>query len=449
MTDPLHIPFHSALFTDLYELTMARAYLHEKMGATAVFQLFFRDLPEKRNYVVAYGVEDAVRAVETFRFTEDDLEYLSSLDEFDRPFLDALRELRFTGTVRAVRDGSVVFPYEPLIEVSAPIVEAQVLETALLNRVHVGCVLASKAARVASAAGDRPVVDFGSRRAHGVDAALVAARAGYVAGLTGTSSLLAGRLYGIPVFGTMAHSYVQAHGSEPDAMRRFSELFPGTTLLVDTYDTPRGTREVVRLARVMGRDFTVRAIRIDSGDLAALAKEARTILDEGGLEGVTIFVSGGLDEYAIRDLIDRDAPVDGFGVGTKMVVSEDAPDLDLAYKLVEYDGRPRTKTSPGKPIFPGRKQVWRRERNGVFVGDRIVLEGVVEDGEPLLRPVMRDGRRVDGACEGIEAARAHCRNELARLPSELKSLETAASPYPVEISETIRETRSELEDRLA
>jgi nicotinate phosphoribosyltransferase len=440
-------PSTEALFTDLYELTMARAYLEEGLDGTAVFQLFFRGLPDQRNYVVAYGVEDAVDAATGLRFTDEDLDYLRTLGLFPGSFLDALAELSFTGSIRAVRDGSIVFPNEPIIEIEAPIVEAQILETAVLNAVHAGSVLASKAARVVTAAAGRTVVDFGSRRAHGHDAALTAARAGYVAGLAGTSNVLAGKRFGIPVFGTMAHSYVQAHEDEAEALRAFARIFPGTTLLVDTYDTAHGVREVVRLARDMGNAFTVRAIRIDSGDLAKLAREARTILDEAGLEDVRIFVSGGLDEFAVRRLLDGGAPVDGFGVGTKMVVSEDAPDLDLAYKLVAYGGRPRIKTSPGKPIYPGRKQIYRSIENGTMTGDRIVGFGEDAPGVPLLREVARDGERI--VCdEGPEAARAHCRTQRDLLPPELLVLETAEVPYEVTISESIRSVRSDLADGL-
>ncbi|MBD3367760.1 MAG: nicotinate phosphoribosyltransferase [Candidatus Eisenbacteria bacterium] len=427
---------------------MARAYLEEGLTGSAVFQLFYRDLPGNRNYIVAYGVEDALDAVEHLAFSDDDLDYLATLPAFPQSFLDVLADLRFTGSVRAVRDGTIIFPNEPIIEIEAPIVEAQILETIVLNRSHVGSVLASKAARVVSAAAGRNVVDFGSRRAHGTDAALMAARAGYVAGVAGTSNVLAGRLHGIPVVGTMAHSYVQAHDKETEALRRFAEIYPGTTLLVDTYDTLHGVREVVRLARRMGSDFTVGAVRIDSGDLIALSKETRRILDEGGLRDVSILVSGGLDEYAIRTILDAGAPVDGFGVGTKMVVSKDAPDLDLAYKLVLYQDAPRIKTSPGKPIYPGRKQVLRRIENGRMVGDRIVPAGSDTDGESLLSTVMRDGRRVGDASAGIEAARLHCREQLSLLPPELLALETAMLPYPVELSGSIRSARRALTDEL-
>jgi len=436
-------PSIEALFTDLYELTMARAYLEEGLDGTAVFQLFFRDLPPQRNYVVAYGVEDAVDTATGLRFTDDDLCYLRTLGQFPEGFLGALAETSFTGSIRAVRDGSIVFPNEPIIEIEAPIVEAQILETAVLNSIHAGSVLASKAARVVTAAAGRTAVDFGSRRAHGQDAALTAARAGYVAGLAGTSNVLAGKRFGIPVFGTMAHSYVQAHEDETEALRAFAEIFPGTTLLVDTYETIHGVRDVVRLAREMGSAFTVRAVRIDSGDLAELSRTARTILDEAGLEDVRIFVSGGLDEFAVRELIDGGAPVDGFGVGTKMVVSEDAPDLDLAYKLVEYGGRPRIKTSPGKPIYPGKKQVFRSIENGTMTGDHIMGLGEDATGVPLLRQVVRGGGRI--VCdEGPEAARAHVQTQRDLLPPELLMLETSEVPYEVTISESILSVRSNL-----
>ncbi|MBX6365994.1 MAG: nicotinate phosphoribosyltransferase, partial [Gemmatimonadetes bacterium] len=351
-----------ALLTDLYELTMLQAYWRERMDAEAVFSLHVRKLPPERNYLLACGVEDALRQLAALRFTRPALDYLGTLGLFRDEFLDWLGRLRFTGDVYAVPEGTPVFPPAPLLEVVAPLPEAQLAETLVLNRIHFQTVLASKAARVVRAAAGRPVVDFALRRMPGIDAGVTGARAFYVAGVASTSDVLAGARYGIPVAGTMAHSYVQAHDDELEAFRRFASLYPETTLLVDTYDTLRGVDAVIRLAAELGDAFRVRAIRLDSGDLAELARESRRRLDEAGLTGVRIFASGGLDEYAIAALVRSGAPIDAFGVGTRMGVSSDAPALDgMAYKLTEYAGRGRTKLSTGKFVYPGRKQVWRVE----------------------------------------------------------------------------------------
>lgn len=429
----------SALFTDLYEVTMAEAYLAQGMTEPAVFEVFFRSLPRSRGYVVAAGLADVLDFMETFRFSKDEVEFLRALGSFSAELLRWLSEVRFTGDVWAMPEGTIVFPNEPLLQVRAPIAEAQLVETFVLNQLHLQSVLASKAARVVQAACGRTVVDFGARRAHGVDAALKLARTSYLAGAAGTSNLAAARAYGIPAFGTMAHSFVQAFDSEVEAFEAFCRVFPGTTLLVDTYDTLRGVRRVIELARRLGPAFDVRAVRLDSGDLQTLSRAARAALDEADLQRVGIFVSSDLDEGKIRDLLQAGCPIDGFGVGTRLGVAVDAPVLDMAYKLVEYAGRGRTKLSSAKTIYPGRKQVFRRTGNGRFVGDTIGSADERLAGEPLLVPVMRQGRRLPAAETHLADARSYFEDQKRRLPSEVAELEPPIASYPIEVSPRILE----------
>jgi nicotinate phosphoribosyltransferase len=426
-----------SLFTDLYEITMARAYVAEGMSDIAVFETFFRKLPPRRSYAVAAGLADVLDFLEALRFDDDDLRYLATLGRFPDDFLEWLRALRFTGSVFAVPEGTLVFPNEPIVQVVAPIAQAQLAETFVLNQVHLQTVLASKAARIVDAARGRPVVDFGSRRAHGIDAGLAVARTSYLVGASGTSNLHAAREYGIPPFGTMAHSFVQSFSREIDAFEAFARLYPETTLLVDTYDTLQGVDRVIELARRLGDRFDVRAIRLDSGDLLALSLEARARLDTAGLHGVRIFASSGLDEHRIAALLDAGAPIDAFGVGTRLAVSEDAPALDTAYKLVEYAGIGRTKLSSDKVILPGRKQVFREIVGGVLVGDTIARADEILPGEPLLVPVMRDGRRLAAGMTDLEAARRHARTQLDARPPGLLDLDAVGPPYPVAISEGV------------
>lgn len=429
---------NTALLTDLYQLTMLQAYWREGLEDRAAFSLFFRRLPGARNFLIACGLEDVLSYLEDLHFTEDALDYLGGLGSFDAAFLEWLGKFRFTGDVYAVPEGTPVFPQEPLVEVVAPIAEAQLIESYLMNQLHLQTVLASKAARVVAAARGRKVVDFAMRRMHGTDAALKGVRAFYIAGVDATSNVLAGKLYGIPVSGTMAHSYVQAHEEEADALREFLALYPETVLLVDTYDSLEGVRKVVELARELGDAFAARGIRLDSGDLGALAKRAREILDAAGLEAVEIFASGLLDEYRIARLVEEGAPITGFGVGTRMGVSEDVPSVDLAYKLTEYAGVGRRKLSPQKVTLPGRKQVFRLESGGVAARD--VLAGWDESlpGRPLLAPVMKRGKRLASASPTLEEIRARTAEEIAKLPERLRGLEAAEPPYPVEISQSLR-----------
>ncbi|MGE3508210.1 MAG: nicotinate phosphoribosyltransferase [Vicinamibacterales bacterium] len=414
---------------------MLQAYMEEGMTARAVFSLFVRRLPEQRNFLLACGLDAVLAFLEQLRFDADALRYLASLDRFSDRFLRWLEDLRFTGDVWAVPEGTPVFGEEPLLEVTAPIAEAQLVEAFVMNQMHLQTLLASKAARVVHAADGRAVVDFGLRRTHGVDAAISAARAFAIAGVTATSNVAAGQLYNLPLAGTLAHSYIQAHDDERDAFRAFTQVFPETALLVDTYDTLEGVRRVVDLARERGPGFRVTAIRLDSGDLGALAVEARRLLDQAQLSHVRIMASGGLDEVAIARLVAAGAPIDQFGVGTDMGVSRDVPGLDMAYKLVEYAGHSRMKLSPGKVLWPGPKQVFRVERRGVADHDVLAQRGEVLDGRPLLRPVMVDGvRSAEGRATLPEAA-ARSWAELDRLPLPLRELAPARPGYPVVVSD--------------
>jgi nicotinate phosphoribosyltransferase len=424
----------SALFTDLYELTMAQAYAAEHMDQLAVFELTFRQMPKTRNYIVAAGISDVLDFLATFRLSSEELDYLRTRSEFSEAFLRQLEDLRFTGDVYAV----------PVI---APILEAQLVETLVLNQIHFQSLAATKAARVVEAAKGRGVVDFGSRRAHGTDAALKVARSTYLAGGDGTSNVLAGLTYGIPVFGTMAHSYVQAHDSEAASFEAFAALYPETTLLVDTYDTLEGVRKVIDLSRKLGDRFRVRALRLDSGDLGSLASQARKMLDEAGLGHVTIFASSGLDEYEIQDLVNIGAPIDTFGVGTKLAVMEDASHLDMAYKLVEYGGKGRLKLSPKKVLYPGRKQVFRQVDAGQMVRDVIGRFDEELPGERLLQRVMKQGRPTSNV--NLEESRRRFRLKLQRLPEHLRKLEPSSAPYPVSFSDRLQDDLDRVRRELA
>lgn len=434
-----------SLFTDLYELTMAQAYVTDGLTLPAEFEIYFRNPGPRRGYIVAAGLESVLGALEQFALTDPELEYLASLDQFEPPFIDWLARARFEGDVTAIAEGTPVFANEPLLRVRASLPVAQLLETRVLNAIHYESIVATKATRMVAAAGGRNVVDFGARRAHGVDASIAAARASWIAGCGGTSNMVAGRRLGLPVVGTMAHSFVQAHDDELEAFRRFTAQYPATTLLVDTYDTLEGVRNVIRLAEELGEAFQVRAIRIDSGDLEHSSRAARDLLDAAGLSEVGIILSGGLNEDRIEQLVEADVPVIGFGVGTDLVVSGDQPTLDFAYKLVSCNDQPRMKASTGKASLPGPKQVFREWHGGQMSGDTIAVAGEALAGEPLLQPVMRDGVRLEAAPE-LETIRNHLRTQLAALPPESRHLDTHSdeSPYPVRVSEYLQGERDRL-----
>ncbi len=438
-----------ALLTDLYQLTMAQAYFGAGMHAPATFELFTRRLPRVRRVLLAGGLQQVVEYLEQLAFTSAEIDFLAGLGLFTPDFLDHLARLRFTGSVHALPEGTPFFADEPVLRVTAPILEAQLVESRVLNLVHFQTLVASKALRTILVARGRYLVDFGMRRAHGAEAALYAARAAFLAGFDATATVEAGRRFDIPLSGTMAHSFVEAHASEVEAFRSFLRWHPGPgTLLIDTYDTARGAERAAGLVRAGGAGAGagfVQSVRIDSGDLDAESRRVRAILDGQGCGEVRIVASGNLDEYRIARLLDAGAPVDAFGVGTSLDTSADAPSLDIAYKLEEYAGRPRRKRSPGKVTWPGRKQVWRRRgADGLLAGDTLALADETVEGEPLLREVMRDGRRC-AELPSLPAARAYCRACVAELPAALRSLEEGDAAYPVQVSEQLKRLVAEMD----
>jgi nicotinate phosphoribosyltransferase len=438
--------FSLGLFTDFYELTMAQTYWQDGHNGSATFSLFFRDLPTDRAHLVFAGLYDVLDYLQGLRFTTADIDYLRSLHRFNDGFLNYLANIRFTGSVRAVPEGSLVFANEPVIEVTAPLIEAQLIETMMVNEVNLQTILATKASRVVQAAGGRQVIDFAARRTHGIEAANKFARASYLVGFDGTSNTLAGALYGIPVSGTMAHSLVMSYESEIESFRHFAHSFPdASTLLVDTYDTVTGTHK----GAVVGEELNklghhLQAIRLDSGNLLVLSRKARLILDQAGLRDVKIFASGGLDEFQIEELVRAGAPIDGFGVGTKVGVSADAPWTDLVYKLVEYASRPVLKLSSKKETLPGPKQVYRHRRNGGNYAYDIITradEKMVE-AEPLLLEVMTNGKRTVGD-EPLPTLRQRFAREFACIPAACKSLRSPTM-YEVRTSAELERLREQV-----
>jgi nicotinate phosphoribosyltransferase len=414
-----------ALVTDLYELNMAASYLRRGMAERATFSLYIRGLPPERGFLVAAGLEDGLDYLEALQFRPDELSWLSE-NGFDDDAVDAFSRLRFTGDVDAVPEGRVIFANEPLLEVTAPLAEAQLVETFLLNQVTFQTALAAKAARCRLAAGDIELVDFALRRTHGVEAGMAVARLSAIAGFAATSNVAAARRYRLRAAGTMAHAYIEAFPSEADAFRAFAEDFPErTTFLVDTYDTLGGVEAAIDVIRERGLSGAL-AVRLDSGDLAELARQARDLLDDAGLRTVRIFVSGGLDEHDLARFRAGGAPIDGAGIGTLLGVSADAPFVESVYKLVDYGGRPVVKLSAGKATLPGAKQVWRRMPiTEDVLGMR--AEDAPEGFEPLLVPVMRNGVRTVPA-GGIEAARERLALDLDALPPAARALDRPTAP---------------------
>ncbi len=407
------------LCTDLYELTMAQSYLEHGKTGRAVFSLFVRKLPEERNFLVSCGLETLLSYIERFRFGDRELEYLKSLGKFSPSFLDYLREYEFRGDIYAVPEGRIVFQNEPIVQVEGALPEVQILETLVINVIHFQTVIASKAVRSYLVSRGRSLVDFGFRRAHELSAGIYAARASYIAGFAGTSNLEAGRRFGIPVFGTVAHSYIMVFDREEDAFRAFAESFPeNAVFLLDTYDTVKAAHKVVELAR---EGVPAVGVRLDSGDIPALSRKVRRILDAAGLGDVKIIVSGGVDEYSIDRWLSEGCPIDAFGVGTKFITSADAPYLDMAYKLVEYEGRPKVKTSPGKATFPYRRQIRRHYSGGLMEHDEVVRYGEENSGETLVEKVV-EGGRITGELPDLKRVREILMEDLERLPPHLKSL---------------------------
>jgi nicotinate phosphoribosyltransferase len=437
------------LLTDLYQLNMLQAYLEHGVTDTAVFEFFVRDVPAGRNFLIAAGQEPTLDYLENLRFSDDDLAWLTGTGRFSKQVIDYLRAFRFTGAVNAMPEGTVFFSNEAVLQVTAPLPMAQLVESRLINLLQFQTLIASKAARMVLAAPGKLLVDFGLRRAHGAEAGVMAARASYLAGFAGTATVTAGKLYGLPLYGTMAHSFIEAWDDEAAAFEAFARARPDNlVLLIDTYDTLAAALKVVALApHLRAAGITIRAVRLDSGDLVELSKGVRQILDAGGLTEVSIFASGGLDEHEIARLLAAGAPIGGFGVGTSLTTSSDRPALDCAYKLQEYAGVARRKYSSGKATWPGRKQVWRRfGANGRMAGDTISLADDRQEGEPLLVPVMREGGRV-GPAQTLAQGRERVARELARLPDALRRLDRA-EPYPVAVADALKRLAADVDRRV-
>ncbi|MDD5320834.1 MAG: nicotinate phosphoribosyltransferase [Methylococcales bacterium] len=440
---------NSALLTDLYQLTMLQGYYEQNMEELAVFEFFVRKLPENRGYLVAAGLAQVLTYLEQLQFSSDEIAWLASTGQFKPAVLDRLATLKFTGDVHAMPEGTVFFPNEPLLRITAPLPEAQLIESRIINLLHFQTLIASKAARSVLIAPDKLLVDFGMRRAHGSEAALLAARASYLAGFTGSATVAAGMDFGIPIFGTMAHSFIQTYSRESQAFVHFAEANPdNAVLLIDTYDTEAGAQKVVDLkAALHAQGIKIKGVRLDSGDLADHARKVRIILDRGGLNKTTIFASGNIDEYKLEGLMAQQAPIDGFGIGTHMDTSADAPYLDCAYKLQEYAGIARRKRSEGKATWPGRKQVYRNYNDkGIMSGDTVTVDNAPCAGEPLLQMVMRGGKPIAGQPTLIEA-RERAKRQLNGLPVSLRQLSNAPE-YPVIISAELQALAKIVDERI-
>lgn len=442
--------------TDLYQLTMAAGHWTRGTRARATFELFTRRLPAHRGYLLADGIEAAVDYLVHFRFTDGEIAYLRSLPAFAGVapgFFDALAELRFTGDVEAVRDGTPVFPGEPFLTVSASVIEAQLVETALIAIVNFPTSVATKASRLVEAARGRSIAEFGARRAHGTEAALIASRAAHIGGASGTSNVEAGLRFGLPVVGTVAHAWIMAFDDEVEAFRAYHNAFPhNTILLIDTYDTVRAAHRLTAAFR----PGEIAGVRLDSGDLGQLAREVRAVLDAAGFTSTRIVASGDLNEWSIAKLVDDGAPIDAFGVGTDLVTVRDAPSLGVVYKLVEYeeDGVVdfKMKFSDGKATWPGRKQIWRTvDDGGRYAGDVVTLRdepAPAPGARPLLAPVVRCGARFEPP-RPLDELRADARSAVAMLPDRLRTLEGPEDPYPVRFSDPIREIAAGIRSRMA
>ncbi len=443
-------PQDLSLFTDLYELTMAQSYFQEGMHDPATFSLFIRKYPRHRAYFVAAGLEDVLRFLEEFHCTKESIDYLHSTGIFSDDFLDYLSELRFTGDVWAMPEGTLFFKDEPVLEVTAPIIQAQIVETFIINQVNLQTLIATKASRCVWAGNGKAMVDFSLRRTQGIDAGMKVARASYIAGFQSTSNVLAGKLYGIPISGTMAHSYVTSFEHEVDAFRAYARSFPDRSVfLIDTYDTLEGARKAVEVAKEMAaRGQRLQGVRLDSGDLLALSKQVRQVLDQAGLHYVRIVASGGLDEFEIQELLEQGAPIDGFGVGTKMGVSGDAPWSDMAYKLVRYNQRPVLKLSAGKVTLPDEKQVFRRLEGDKFLEDIIALrDESPDDGVPMLEQVMRAGR-LTKPLPSLTEVRERFQDQFRRLDDRHKAIKDPTE-YPVHLSPRLQALWRRLEQQVA
>ena len=429
----------SALLTDFYQLAMLQGYLERGMEDIAVFECFVRTMPPQRGFFMAAGLAQLLEFLENATFSPAELEWVANSGWFGRSFVDYLEQFRFAGDVQAMPEGTVFFANEPIVRITAPLPQAQFIETRLVNLLHYQTLIASKAARCVLAAAGKPVIDFGLRRSHGAEAGLLAARAAYLAGFAGSATVMAEPFFEVPVFGTMGHSFVQAHDAERLAFEHFAEVQPdNVVLLLDTYDTLKGAQTVVTLApRLRERGIRIKGVRLDSGDLVEQARQVRRILDDGGLRDVQITASGNLDEDAIQHMVSAQAPIDLFAVGTRLTTSADAPYLDCVYKLQEYSGKPSRKKSEGKETWPGAKQVYRRyDQQGRIDHDVVTTVDDTQAGKPLLRPVMASGKR-SGTLPSLNEIREHAGAELATLPEELQQFRRGAT-IPVLISAALQ-----------
>ena len=436
-TDCRNLP----LFTDLYELTMAQVYFEKKMDKTAVFNFFIRP-NNKRNYFLFAGLDLLIDYLLNLKFTEDDIEFLRSTRKFKEEFLNYLRNFKFTGNLYSVDEGEIVFANEPIIQVEAPIIQAQIIETFLINTIQISILVATKALRCYSVAPDKMLIDFGMRRAHGTDAGMIAARSSYIGGFVGTSNVLAGKEFGIPIYGTMAHSFVMAHDTEEKAFENFASVYPENTIfLIDTYDTLEGVKNAIKVAKKKG--IRIKGVRIDSGDLLTLSREVRRILDINGFRDSIILASGGINEYKIKELVDKKAPIDAFGVGTELVTSADTPYLDCAYKLVEYDGKPKMKLSSKKVTVPYKKQFYRIFRNGKILKDVVShFDEIIEDGVKMLKLYIKDGEVVRRS-PPLQEIREKTLINFKTLPDTFKSITQHMTLSP-EVSQRLLKSTEEL-----
>jgi len=425
------------LLTDLYQLTMLQGYLEHGFNDTADFEFFIRDLPANRNFLIAAGLEEVLDFLTNLKFSSKELEWLSKQKRFSKDFINYLEKFDFEGDVYAMPEGTVFFPDEPILRVSAPIPQAQLVETRIINLLHYQTLIASKAVRSVIAADGKVLVDFGLRRAHGAEAGLFAARSSYLAGFSGTSTVLAGELYNIPLYGTMAHSFIQAHDDEITAFENFADSQPdNVVLLVDTYNIFSAITKVIDLSeRLKKKNIHIQAVRLDSGDLIENSNKIREILNNAGLSEVKIFASGNLDEYALQKFINAGAPIDGFGVGTLMVTSSDAPYLECGYKLVQFAGQARFKQSPNKETWPCRKQVYRYlNHDGIYSFDEITLESEKRNAQPLLTQVIKKGKRIQPE-QSVAKIRNYVKTQLKQLPNDLLDLNKKGN-YSVKISDS-------------
>ena len=435
--------YSSALFTDAYQISMMQTYFETQMTDLAVFELYVRNLPQNRNFLIAAGIDQALDFLETVQFTEEEVQWLRSTQRYSDLFLDSLKDFRFTGCVEGVPEGSIIFQNEPILKVIAPLPEAQFVESRLINLIQFQSMIASKAIRSHLVADGKQLMDFGLRRSHGAEAGLMIARASFLAGFHGTSTLSSAKEFGIPYFGTLAHSFIQAHPSEEAAFKRYALSQKGPVIfLIDTYNIKAAATLISTLTpQLRAQGAQVLGVRIDSGDLVQESQEVRKILDRNHLQDLKIFVSGNLDEYAIEQITHAQAPVEGFGVGTKLATSADAPYLECVYKLQEYGGQLKQKRSAGKSTLPGSKQIYRASLpHGEYAHDILALTTETISSthpgihyQPLLTPLMKNGKRLSAA-QSLDTLQKRVLSEVLKLPKPLRALHPSPSPYPVRLS---------------